>query len=63
MIDGLLHRRRLMMAKPSGDILPSEYQRVEWIQAFSDGYIDTNIVGDFNNYYTYKFIKYSQYIN
>ena len=53
MIDGLLHRRRLMMAKQSVDILPSEYQRVEWIQAFGNGYIDTNIVGDFNNYYTY----------
>lgn len=53
MIDGLLHRRRLMMAKPSGGILPSEYQRVEWIQALRNGYIDTNVLGDFNNYYTY----------
>lgn len=53
MIDGLLHRRRLMMAKPSGGILPREYQQVEWIRAWGNGYIDTNIVGDFNNYYTY----------
>ena len=44
--DVMSMRRRLMAARPSGGLLPAEYQQIEYIESTGTQYIDTNLVGD-----------------